>query len=86
MNVSNGSSLIQLKKSIENFLLQLKNQRSGSKTVCGFTSISILKGIMMLLKSKTPCNLLNENINFTKNGTESKMENLIHSFVVLQFI
>ena len=40
MNVSNGSSLIQLKKSIENFLLQLKNQRSGSKTVCGFTSIS----------------------------------------------
>ena len=33
----------------------------------------------MFLKSKSPCNLLNENINFTKNGTESKMENLIHS-------
>ena len=30
-----------------NFLLQLKNQRSESKTVCGFPSIFILKGIMM---------------------------------------
>ena len=27
------------------FLLQLKNQRSGSKTVCGF-SVIILKGVM----------------------------------------
>ena len=26
--------------------LQLKNQRSGSKTVCGFSIILILKGIM----------------------------------------
>ena len=29
-----------------NFLLQLKNQKSGSKTVCGFSIILILKGIM----------------------------------------
>ena len=29
-----------------NFLLQLKNQRFGSKTVCGFSVIFILKGIM----------------------------------------
>ena len=29
-----------------NLLLQLKNQRSGSKTMCGFTIILILKGIM----------------------------------------
>ena len=28
------------------FLLQLKNQRSGSKTVCGFSIIFILKVIM----------------------------------------
>ena len=28
-----------------NFLLQLKNQRSGSKTVCGFSITFILKGI-----------------------------------------
>ena len=30
----------------QKFLLQLKNQRSGSKAVCGFSIISILKGIM----------------------------------------
>ena len=30
----------------QNFLLQLKNQRSGSKTVYGFSIILILKGIM----------------------------------------
>ena len=29
------------------FLLQLKNQISGSKTVCDFSIIFILKGIMM---------------------------------------
>ena len=29
-----------------NFLLQLKNQRSGSKTLCGVSIILILKGIM----------------------------------------
>ena len=32
----------------EDLLLQLKNQRSGSKTVCGFSIIVILKGIMMI--------------------------------------
>ena len=30
----------------QNFLLKLKNQRSGSKTVCGFSIFLILKGIM----------------------------------------
>ena len=30
-----------------NFLLQLKNQRSGSKTLCGFSIILILKGMTM---------------------------------------
>ena len=29
-----------------NFLLQLKNQRSGSKTVCGFSITLILKEVM----------------------------------------
>ena len=31
----------------QNFLLQLKNQRSRSKTVCGFSFILILKGIVL---------------------------------------
>ena len=33
-----------------------------------------------VLKSKSPCILLNKNINFNKNETESKMENRTHSF------
>ena len=41
-------------------------------------------------KSKSPCILLNININFSKNKTESKRENSTHTFreinFVLQFI
>ena len=33
-----------------------------------------------VLKSKSPCILLNKNINFNKNETESKMENPTHGF------
>ena len=43
-----------------------------------------------VLKSKSPCILLNKNINFNKNETESKMENPTYSFretnLVLQLI
>ena len=43
-----------------------------------------------VLKSTSPCILLNKNINFNKNETEPKMENLTHSFreanLVLQLI
>ena len=43
-----------------------------------------------VLKSKSPCILLNKNINFNKNETESKMENPTHSFretnLVIQLI
>ena len=43
-----------------------------------------------VLKSKSACILLNKNINFNKNETESKMEKPTHSFretnLVLQFI
>ena len=51
-----------------NFLLQLKNQKPGSKILCGFSIILILKGINDV--SKSPCSLLNKNINsikFNKN-------------------
>ena len=47
-----------------NFLCQLKNQRSGSKTVYGFS-------VMIFVE---------QNINFNKNETELKMENSAHSF------
>ena len=33
-----------------------------------------------VLKSKSPCILLNHNMNFNKNETGSKMENPSHSF------
>ena len=43
-----------------------------------------------VLESKSPSILLNKNINFNKNKTESKMENPTHSFremnLVLQVI
>ena len=43
-----------------------------------------------VLKSKSPCILLNKNTKFDKNETESKMENPTHSFrqtnLVLQLI
>ena len=63
-----------------NFLLKLKNQRSGSKTVCGFSIIFYFERIYDVLKSTSPCFLLNKNINFNKKKTESKMENPTHIF------
>ena len=62
----------------QNFLLQPKNQSSESKTMCGFCfDIERNHGDF---KSKKPCILLNENINFNENETKLKMENSIHSF------
>ena len=37
--------LTQISLNFKNFLLQLKNQRSLSKIVCGFSIISFFKGI-----------------------------------------
>ena len=45
----------------------------------GFSIILILKGIMTFY-SQSPCILLNKNINFNKNETESKMGSPTHSF------
>ena len=63
-----------------NVLLQLKNQRSGSKSVCGFSIILLLKGIFRCFKAKESILFLNKSINFYKNKTESKMENPTHIF------
>ena len=52
--------------------MQLKNQRSRSKSSCGFSIILILKG--------SRCFLLNKYMNFDKNETESKIENPPHTF------
>ena len=61
-----------------NFLLHLKNERSRSKIVCGFSIILIFN--YDVLKSKSPCVYLNKEIDFNKNNAESKMENCRHSF------
>ena len=57
--------------------------------MCGFSNFNFEKNYDVL-KSKSPCILLNKNINFNKNETESKMENPAHRFretnLVLQFI
>ena len=33
-----------------------------------------------ILKSKSPCILLNKNVNFNKHETDSKMQNPTHAF------
>ena len=58
---------------LSNFLLQLKNQRFGSKSVCGFSIAFILKGRMMFRSQRVHAFCW-------KNETESTMENPTHSF------
>ena len=53
---------------LSNFLLQLKNQRFGSKSVCGFSLVFILKGRMMFRSQRVHAFCW-------KNETESTMEN-----------
>ena len=69
--------------------MHFKNQRSGSKIVCGFYYFNFERNYVVL-KSKSPCIFLSKNINFNENETESKMENPTHSFretnLVLQLI
>ena len=43
-----------------NFLLQLKNQRSESKTVCGFSILFILKGTRSSLPAVNLCDWISE--------------------------
>ena len=58
-----------------NFLLQLKTQRFWSKTVGGFFYYFDFERNYDVLKSNSPCFLLNRNININENETESKMKN-----------
>ena len=51
----------------QDYLVALKSQRSGTKTVGGFSIILIFERKYDALKSKSPCILLNKNTNFNKN-------------------
>ena len=67
-----------------NFLLQLNNHRTVSKVVCAYyyCIILILKGIMNF-KVKKSMHFAEQKYKlmlYTKNKTESRIENLTHSF------
>ena len=65
--------LTQISLNFQNFLLQLKNQRSGSRVWLFY--YFYFETNYDVLKSKSLYFLLNENINVNKNETESKIEN-----------
>ena len=52
----------------------------------GFSVILSLKKNYDVLMSKSPCILLNKNVNFNKNETESKTENPTHGFIETNLI
>ena len=56
---------------------KLKIRRLGAKLCLAFL---LFKSSYDVLKSKSPCSLLNKNINFNINETESKTEDPTHSF------
>ena len=74
-----SSKSIRYHEIFYNFFTQLKNQRTGSKTVVRlFYYFNFKRNYVS--KSKSSSFLLNDNINFNKNETESKMENPTHTF------
>ena len=75
MRRSQNFSFLSLKNF--KFSLKLKNQTSRSKIVSIFNYFDFERSYD-ILKSKSPCILLNKNINFDKSETKSKMENPIH--------
>ena len=65
----------------QNFLLQLEKQRFVW-LLYYFKS----ERNFVVLKSKSPCVLLNKSIRFNKNEMESKMENPTHGFRETNFV
>ena len=62
--------------------MQLKNQRSGSETVCGFLVILILKETTFL-SQRVRVFCWTKNVNFNKNEMELKIESL-HMLQLIQ--
>ena len=65
---------------ILNFLLQLTSQWSVSKSIWWLFYYFYCERNYDVLKSKRPCFLLNKNVNFGKNETQSKMGNATRKF------
>ena len=81
--------LTQISLNFKTSCFNLKISGMGAKLCVAFLLFYFERNYDVL-KSKSPCILLNKNINFNKNEMESKMENPTHSFretnLVLQLI
>ena len=79
--------LTQMSLNFKTSCCNLKIRRLGAKLRVAFLLFNFERSYDVL-KSKRPCILLNKNINFNKNETESKMQNPTYSFrdtnIVLQ--
>ena len=72
--------LTQISFNFQTSCYNLKIRGLGANLCLAFLlSFFFLKGIMTL---KSPCFLLNKNINFNKNETKSKMENATHRWTL----
>ena len=79
--------LTQMSLNFKTSCCNLKIRRLGAKLRVAFLLFNFERSYDVL-KSKRPCILLNKNINFNKNETESKMQNPTYGFrdtnIVLQ--
>ena len=82
--------LMKIQLNFKTSCCNLKLRGLGAKLCVAFSIILILKRNYDALKSKSPFILLNKDINFNKNGTDSKMKDPTYSFrevnVALQLI
>ena len=90
-NLSRPVQLTKISPNFKIFSLQLKKKSEDLEQNCVWLFHYFhFERNYDFLKSKSPCILLNKNIDFNKNKTESKMENPTHSFtetnLVLQLI
>ena len=67
-----------------NFLLQLRNQRAGNKTLWLFYYFYFERNYDVL-KSKNIYFLWNKNVNFNKTKAESYQKKLLHTLLLLVF-
>ena len=81
--------LTQISLNFKTSRCNLKIRGLGAKIYVVFHHFNFERSYNVL-KSKSPCILLNKDINFNKNGTKSKVENPTHRFremnLVLQLI
>ena len=78
-SVSGELQLTQISLNFQTSCYNLKIRGLGANLWVDFLVFFFLEGIMTL---KSPCFLLNKNINFNKNETKSKMESAAHRWTL----